>query len=66
MSTETERGYGTLPYLTPAEVDALVLGYSDEKLADVAASASEQPGTEWDRLLSAEMRRRGLTAAHLR
>lgn len=44
--------------LTDAEIDDLVRGYSDEKLADLHESAAQQPGTDWHLRLSAEMRRR--------
>jgi hypothetical protein len=51
-----------LEWVTDKQIDALVRGYSDEQLADLHRTASEQPGTEWVLLLSAEIarRRRGL------
>jgi hypothetical protein len=45
---------------TEAELDVLVRGYSNEKLADLYSTASLQPGTDWYVRLSAEARRRGL------
>lgn len=47
-------------HMTQQEIDLLIRGYSGEKLRELAADARKQPGTEWDRLLSAEMRRRGM------
>ncbi len=45
-------------WLKPAELDALVRGYSDKQLAEHYQSAAKQPGTEWHRLLSDEIGRR--------
>jgi hypothetical protein len=46
--------------LTDQEIDALVRGYDDDRLRENYAKAAEQPGTEWHRILLAEMYRRGL------
>jgi hypothetical protein len=43
-----------------AELDVLVCGYSNEKLAELYSTASLHPGTDWHVRLSAEVRRRGL------
>jgi hypothetical protein len=42
------------------ELDALVRGYSNEKLAELYSTARLKPGTDWHVRLSAEVRRRGL------
>jgi hypothetical protein len=44
--------------LSPAELDAVIRGYTDEKLAARYQDAAKHPGTEWHRLLSAEIGRR--------
>ena len=49
-----------IPDLTETELDALVRGYPDEKLADLYSTARLHPGTNWHARLSAEARRRGL------
>lgn len=46
---------------TSQEIDALVRGYDDDRLQEQHALAAEEPGTEWHRVLLAEMRRRGRT-----
>jgi hypothetical protein len=45
---------------TQQEIDALVRGYDDDRLQENYARAAEQPGTEWHRILLAEMYRRDL------
>lgn len=61
MMTAMSRTDGWMEPPTAEEVDALVRGYSDDRLRENAAIAAEQPGTEWDRLLAGEMWRRGLS-----
>jgi hypothetical protein len=45
----------------PQEIDELVRGYTEERLRENYAHAAIHPGTEWERILRAEMRRRGLS-----
>jgi hypothetical protein len=42
------------------ELAGLVGSYSDEKLREVLATVAHQPDSEWYKMLSAEMRTRGL------
>lgn len=50
--------YTPMRHLAGEEITALVQGYTDEQLARNYRVASEQPGTEWHRLLSEEIGRR--------
>jgi len=46
--------------LSDEEINALVRGYTDTRLAVNYRHASEQPDTVWCRLLAAEILRRGM------
>jgi hypothetical protein len=46
--------------MTDQEIDALVRGYDEDRLRENYVKAAEQPGTEWHRILLAEMYRRDL------
>lgn len=50
--------YGAVPYKTDQEIDELIRSYDNQKLSDLRTDA--EPGTEWRRLLDAEVSRRGL------
>ena len=51
---------GWMPLPTKQEIDALVRGYDEDMLRENYAKAAEHPGTEWHRILLAEMYRRDL------
>ena len=46
--------------LTQQEIDALVRGYDNDRLQENYTKAAGHPGTEWHRILLAEMYRRDL------
>ena len=54
------RNDGWMEPPTQQEIDALVRGYDDDRLQENYAKAAEHPGTEWHRILLAEMYRRDL------
>lgn len=61
MNEHTEQRGGRLQWMetpTDAEIDAAVRAMPDERLAENYRHAAKHPGTEWHRLLSAEIGRR--------
>jgi len=48
---------------TDEEVRQLIRGYDEATLRENHAIAARQPGTEWCRLLTAEIVRRGMSVA---